>query len=144
MTLGRDRRKRSVGDFVTDERRMIFVVDDDEWVRDSLCALLESSGFSVRTFASAREFLEEAPRLDDACMLLDVHMPSINGIELLTMLRERHHTLPVIMITGRQDGMLRERVRAAGAVALFDKPLAAPRLLETIRAALTLSKPSGS
>jgi FixJ family two-component response regulator len=114
--------------------RLIHIVDDDAAVRDSLRALLESSGMSVRDYDSAHDFLERGATSPDGCVLLDVHMPGMSGLELLDILRSRRFGLPVIVITGRSDSALRVRATEAGACAVFDKPVDEDDLLGAIAA----------
>src|SRR5215213_4246230 len=100
---------------------IVHVVDDDEAVRDSLRALLESYGTAVRDYASASEFLLAIPARLEGCVLLDLHMPGMSGLELLDLLRANGSKLPVIAVTGRSDALLKERVVRAGALTLLDK-----------------------
>ena len=118
---------------------VVHVVDDDEAVRDSMGALLESPGLKVHGYASAREFLLTNPKQRCGCMLLDLHMPGMGGLELLDLLRAEGSKLPVIAITGRSDDLLRERAARAGAVILLDKPVAEDILLNSLVAAFSLS-----
>jgi two-component system, LuxR family, response regulator FixJ len=101
---------------------IIQLVDDDDAVRDSMRLLLESCGLKARGYASAGEFLEDG-RTEGGCLLLDVHMPGMNGIELLERIRRSGSTLPVIVITGRGDPALKERAIKAGALAFLEKPV---------------------
>jgi FixJ family two-component response regulator len=119
---------------------VVHVVDDDEAVRDSMRALLESYGFEVRDYASAREFLLGAPLHPKGCMLLDLHMPGMSGLELLDMLQARGSKFPVIAVTGRGDVVLRERVTRAGALMLLDKPVPDNTLLSSLSNALSLAE----
>jgi FixJ family two-component response regulator len=119
----------------------IYIVDDDEMVRDSLKAVLEAHQFSVVEFASAPSFLDgagsaPAARVLPACLLVDIHMPGMTGLELLRALRERGRSLPTILITGRNEESARAEARALGAVALLDKPVAHPALFAAIEQAL--------
>jgi two-component system CheB/CheR fusion protein len=103
--------------------RKVYVVDDDDAVRDSMRALLEASGIEVRDYASARDFLYSGCRNSDGCLLLDLHMPGMGGIELLELLRAEGCELPVIVITGRSDPTVKERVIRAGAQNVLEKPV---------------------
>ena len=122
---------------------VVHVVDDDEAVRDSTRALLESHGFEVHDYASAREFLIGIPMQPKGCMLLDLHMPGMSGLELLDTLRARGSKLPVIVVTGRSDAVLKERVARAGALVLLDKPVADDTLLSSLTSALSLAECRG-
>jgi two-component system, LuxR family, response regulator FixJ len=122
---------------------IVYVVDDDEAVRDSMRALLESYGIEVCAYASAREFLVAGPVQPRGCMLLDLHMPGMSGLELLDMLHSRGSKLPVIAVTGRSDSVLKERVVRAGATTLLDKPIADELLLSSLACALSLAECRG-
>jgi FixJ family two-component response regulator len=106
-------------------------------------ALLESHGFEVRDYASAREFLVVAPQKHNGCVLLDLHMPGMSGLELLDMLHAGESKLPVIVLTGRSDIALRQRVIRAGAFILLDKPVSDDTLLSSLSSALLLVECSG-
>ena len=114
----------------------IYIVDDDDAVRDSLRALLESCDFKVQDFASATEFLarRNGPRGD--CLLLDLHMPQVDGLSLLEKMRANGSQMPTIVITGRSDPLLKQRAQESGAFALFDKPVAETALLNAIALAI--------
>lgn len=119
----------------------IYVVDDDDAVRDSMRALLESHGLTVRDYSSALHFLgdDEGRHASGGlygCLLLDLHMPGMDGAELLERLNERGSPLPVIVLTGRVDAALRERVMRAGARALIEKPAGEDDLKREIGRAL--------
>ena len=114
------------------QHRTIFIVDDDDAVRDSLRALLESLDFEVHDFGSAMEFLDRKNGTRADCLLLDLHMPQIDGIRLLEQMRANGSQLPTIVITGRSDPILKKRAMENGAFALFDKPVAEDALLRAI------------
>ena len=118
------------------KRPMIFIIDDDDGVRDSLRLLLECEGFEVREFASCREFLNTGRSDDGDCLILDVQMPGLSGIELLERMRRRGNMLPIILITGRPDVRIWKRARAAGALAVLEKPYRATEILDLVRRAL--------
>lgn len=118
------------------EATCVYVVDDDEAVRDSTRMVLESYGMNVRTFGSARAFLAAVDDKAKGCLLLDQHMPEMTGLETLEVLRVNRRSLPVIMITARSDAGFRERALRAGAVALLDKPVADDDLVRAIDTAL--------
>jgi two-component system response regulator FixJ len=115
---------------------IVHVVDDDEAVRDSMSALLESYGIQVRTYSSANAFLLTSPAQPEGCMLLDLHMPGMSGLELLDALHVRGSKLPVIAITGRSDASLKLRAVRAGAVTLLDKPVTDDMLMNWLSRAL--------
>jgi FixJ family two-component response regulator len=115
---------------------MIFIVDDDESVRDSLRLLLECAGFEVCVFGSCWEFLA-ADRIGEGdCLILDVHMTGMSGLDLLERMRGRGDRVPVILITGRLDMATRSRAQAAGALAVVEKPYKAGEILALVRRAL--------
>jgi len=114
---------------------MIFIVDDDDAARDSLRLLLECEGFEAREFVSGRQFLDAGLRDDGDCLILDVHMPGMNGLELIKELRKRGKRLPVILITGRRDAATINLARALG-VPLVEKPYKAEEILNHVRHAL--------
>lgn len=115
---------------------MIFIVDDDDATRDSLRLLLECEGLEAREFASGRQFLDAGPLGAGDCLILDIHMPGMSGLELLEQLHRRGDMLPVIVISGRPDAANRNRVQAAGAFAFIEKPYAAEEILNIVRLAL--------
>ncbi len=96
--------------------QLIYVVDDDDAVRDSLSLLLEARGYTVRSFASAPEFLTAAPSLRPGCLIADIRMPEMDGLELQQRLIERALPFPLIVITGHGDVPLAVRAMKAGAI----------------------------
>jgi two-component system, LuxR family, response regulator FixJ len=114
----------------------IYVVDDDEAVRDSLSMLLEARGYTSRGFASALEFLAAAPTLRPGCVIADIRMPGLDGLELQQRLIERRLAFPLIVITGHGDVPLAVRALKAGAVDFIEKPFAAETILDSVATAL--------
>jgi two-component system response regulator FixJ len=114
---------------------MILIVDDDAAVRDSLRSLLQCKGYETREFASGREFLAAGGAGEGDCLILDVNMPGISGIELLETLRRRGDLHPVIFISGHADSWTRKRAHAAGALAIIEKPYQIEEFLELVREA---------
>lgn len=122
---------------MTDEPT-VFVVDDDQTVRDSLRWLLESLRLSVRTYASAQDFLLAYDPVQPGCVLLDVRMPDISGLQLQEILAARKIRLPVILITGHGDIATAVRAMKAGAFDFIEKPFDDQVLLERVRQGLAL------
>jgi len=116
--------------------RLVYVVDDDEAVRESLAAMLEARAYTVRTFALAREFLAAAPTLRPGCLVADIRMPEMDGLELQQRLTEQDFNFPLIVITGHGDVPLAVRAMKVGAVDFIEKPFAAEAILASIEAAL--------
>jgi two-component system response regulator FixJ len=115
---------------------MIFIIDDDGGARDSLRLLLECDGFEAREFASCEAFLDAGGAADGDCLILDVHMPGMSGIELLETMRRGDSTLPVIVISGRMDAAIRKRALAAGALAVVEKPYRGKAVIDLVRLAM--------
>ena len=123
--------------------RCVYIVDDDEAVRDSLAVLLESKAYAVRSFGSAPEFLEAAPSLPAGCLIVDIRMPEMDGLELQQRLTERTLDFPMIVITGHGDVPLAVRAMKAGAVDFIEKPFATDTILDSLAAACSrLAAPS--
>jgi two-component system response regulator FixJ len=120
----------------------VHVVDDDEAMRHSLAFLLETAGHEVRTYASALEFLEAVPGLERGCIVTDVRMPGLSGLELIERLDALNVKDPVIVITGHADVPLAVHAMKAGVSDFIEKPFPQETLLTAIRAAL--AKGSGS
>jgi FixJ family two-component response regulator len=118
-------------------RSLVSVVDDDESVRESLPDLLKEFGYSVRTFSSAAEFLASDALDQTRCLLLDIAMPGMTGIELQAELKRQHKRIPIIFISATQDEAVRARVIALGAAACLTKPFSDTALLEALRTAMS-------
>lgn len=117
---------------------LISVVDDNDSVRESLQCLIRSFGFAVEDFASAEEFLKSNHLRDTRCLILDVRMPGMNGIELQRRLVVSHCDIPVIFITAHGDETARSQALRDGAVDYLLKPFTEEALLNAIHAALKL------
>ncbi|MGD8412579.1 MAG: response regulator transcription factor [Candidatus Latescibacterota bacterium] len=121
---------------MTDSRPTIYVVDDDHSVRESTELLLKSVGFNVRTFGSARDLLEADIRRDNGCLVLDVRMPGMSGLDLQEELASKHPPLPVIFVTGHGTVPMSVRAMKAGAVDFLQKPFEEQDLLDAINRAI--------
>jgi FixJ family two-component response regulator len=107
---------------MSDPKSIVFVVDDDPLVRDSVADLLDSAGFTVRTFGSAVDFLQgEHPDLP-ACLILDVELPGLSGLDLQTELTKSGVDMPIVFLTGRGDIPMSVRAMKRGAVEFLTKP----------------------
>lgn len=121
---------------MTQDKQCIYIVDDDAWVRDSLTVMLGVEGFRTQSYASAEDFLREYRPTWAGCVLLDVRMPGMSGLELQTALRERQISLPIIVITAHGDVPTARTALISGAVEFLEKPVDPVQLLTAVRAAL--------
>ncbi len=119
-------------------QQAVFVVDDDQKVRASLQWLLESLRLRVRTYGSAREFLNEYDPVLSGCLVLDVRMPEISGLQLQAILAEERKCIPTILITGHGDIPMAVRAMRAGAVDFIEKPFNDQELVERIHECLEI------
>jgi len=122
------------------EIRDIGIVDDDEPLREALGSVLKAAGFSIDTFASAEEFLDSPHRERIACLILDVRLPGMSGIELQRRLLDVAWFTPIIFVTAHGDASLRDLVMQAGAAGFLNKPVRSEALLQQIRAVLAESE----
>ena len=122
----------------------VFVIDDEPSVRKSLGRLLKASGYRVEAFASAREFLQRQPDAGVGCLVLDVQMPELNGLELQQCLAETDRALPIIFITAHGDIPTSVRAMKAGATDFLSKPFHEKDLLEAIARALERARQQSS
>jgi FixJ family two-component response regulator len=120
---------------------VIYVVDDDPSVRRGLTRLLKAAGFKVRAFASGNEFLDYGKPNENDCVVADVHMPGMSGLELQEALLADDICVPIILITGRDDHGARTQARSAGAAGFFTKPFDDQALIDTIKFAMKSSAP---
>lgn len=125
-----------VRNFAMEQRATVYVVDDDAAMRDSLCWLLSSVSLRAKAFASADEFLAEWDPSGPGCLLLDLRMPGLNGLELQERLVRDGHLIPIIFLSGHGDVPTAVRAMQAGAVEFLTKPFSERFLLERVQAAL--------
>jgi FixJ family two-component response regulator len=118
---------------------IVFVVDDDLSIREALDALIRSAGWEAETYASARDFLARPPVAGPSCLVLDVSLPDLNGLELQTFIAPDRRSLPIIFITGYGDIPMSVRAMKAGAVEFLAKPFDDGILLHAIENALSRS-----
>lgn len=121
---------------------MIYVIDDDDAMRDSLNFLLDSSGYSVTLFDDAQRFMEALPGLAFGCVVSDVRMPGIDGIELLKRMKAQHSPFPILIMTGHGDVPLAVEAMKLGAVDFLEKPFEDDRLIAMIETAIRQAEPA--
>jgi len=119
------------------EPPLVAIVDDDASVRKSTCRLIQSFGYRAEAFASGSEFLASPVAARTACLVLDVRMPDMDGLEVQRQLTARDLHVPVVFISGRASDDEERRARAAGAIDFLRKPLAAATLREVLQKALS-------
>ena len=115
---------------------MVAIVDDDELMRSALQGMMKSVGFPSKAFASAEEFLKSGQQEETACLIADIRMPGMSGLELQARLNAEHCKIPTIFITAHGDTKMRMQALRAGAVEFLAKPFDDEVLLESVRAAL--------
>jgi FixJ family two-component response regulator len=118
---------------------VISVIDDDASVRAATNNLLSSHGYEVHTFASAEEFLQSALPKDSSCVVADIQMATMSGLDLLTHMRAQGYTTPFIFITAFPEESVRARALKAGAILFLAKPFAGPALINGVEAAVNLN-----
>ncbi|WP_298879534.1 response regulator FixJ [uncultured Bradyrhizobium sp.] len=121
---------------------IVYVIDDDEAMRDSLNFLLDSSGYSVTLFDDAQRFLDALPGLAFGCVLSDVRMPGIDGIELLKLMKAQHSPFPILIMTGHGDVPLAVEAMKLGAIDFLEKPFEDDRLITMIESAIRQAEPA--
>jgi FixJ family two-component response regulator len=122
---------------------VISVIDDDASVRSATDNLLSSHGYMVSTFASAEDFLKSALLDDTSCVIADVQMPAMSGLDLLTQMRIRGNDVPFIFITAFPDESVRARAVKAGAICFLAKPFCGPVLIDCIERAVNRYRGAG-
>ncbi len=115
---------------------IVFVVDDDASIREALSSLIESTGLGVKTFASAQDFLQHKRPQTPACLVLDVRLPGLSGLELQRKLAPANKRIPIIFITGHGDIPMSVQAMKAGAVEYLPKPVSDDQLLDAIQQAI--------
>ena len=118
------------------ETQLVAIVDDDPSFRDATQNLLQASGFSTATFASAESFLASKRRHDVSCLVTDMRMPGMTGLELCLELAASGHPIPAVLITAYPDESVRPRARKAGIRCYLSKPFSPEQLCECVRSAL--------
>src|SRR5260370_24330050 len=121
------------------KRALIAIVDDDESMRVSTATLMRSLGFAARGFASAEEFLKSPELGETSCLISDVQMPGINGLELQRRLASENCQMPIIFITAFPDPRIQERALAGGAICFLTKPFDEQILIQCVDRALNRS-----
>jgi FixJ family two-component response regulator len=121
---------------VQGKTKMVAIVDDDDSVRSALHGMLKAVGLPALAFASAEEFLNSGQQNHIACLIADIRMPGISGLELQAKLNAEHCRIPTIFITAHGDAQMRMQALRTGAVEFLAKPFDDEALLETVRAAL--------
>jgi len=116
--------------------QFVAIVDDDRSVQSALKDLMESAGLSARCFGSAEEFLESGQREQTACLIADIRMPGMSGLDLQVKLQAEGSRIPIIVITACGDGRMKLQAMQAGAVQFLSKPFNGEGLLESVRGAL--------
>jgi FixJ family two-component response regulator len=116
--------------------KLVTIVDDDELMRGALQGMLKSVGLPSQAFASAEEFLKSGQQQQTACLIADIRMPGMSGLELQAKLNAEHCRIPTIFITAHGDSKMRMQALRAGAVEFLAKPFDDEVLLESVRAAL--------
>jgi FixJ family two-component response regulator len=116
--------------------KVVAIVDDDELIRSALHGLMKAASLPALAFASGEEFLKSGEVERTACLIADIRMPGMSGLELQSKLNEEHHKIPIIFITAQGDEKMRMQALRAGAVKFLTKPLDRGVLLDSVRTAL--------
>jgi FixJ family two-component response regulator len=119
-----------------EKTKLVAILDDDDSMRSALQGLLKSAGMPAQAFASAEEFLKSGQQHETACLIADIRMPGMSGLELQAQLNAEHCRIPTIFITAHGDAKMRLQALRAGAVEFLSKPFDDEVLLESVRAAL--------
>src|SRR5579872_7465479 len=120
----------------------VYVIDDDAAMRESLDFLLDAAGFDVKLFEAAQKFLDALPNLGFGCVVSDVRMPGLDGIELLKRMKSDQSTYPIVIMTGHGDIPLAVEAMKLGAVDFLEKPFEDDRLITMIESAIRQAEPA--
>mgnify|MGYP006426282267 CR=1 FL=1 len=123
-----------------DDEQSVYIVDDDQAMRESMQMLLEMLGYRVQSFANAKAFLAFCSDQDCGCLVLDMRMPDMNGLELQQALRQRGYELPIIFLSGFGDVPTTVRAVQSGAVDVLEKPVSKSTLTERIERAFEIDR----
>jgi FixJ family two-component response regulator len=118
------------------KKKMVAVIDDDDSYRVAVQRLLKSAGLSVQSFASAEDFLSSGRQHETGCLIADIRMPGMSGLDLQAKLNSDHYPIPTIFMTAHGDEKMRLQAMRAGAVKFLTKPFDGEALLEAVRVAL--------
>ncbi|HEY4379600.1 MAG TPA: response regulator [Acidobacteriaceae bacterium] len=121
---------------IKEKPQFVAIIDDNELVRIALEGLMKSAGFPPLAFAHAEEFLASNRKHDTACLIVDIHLPGMSGLELQSKLKAERHRIPIIVITAHGDENARMQALQAGAVKFLTKPFDDETLLQSVRTAL--------
>ena len=119
--------------------RLVAIVDDDESVQSALQDLIESDGLSVHCYGSAEQFLDSESRYEAACLIADIRLPRMSGLELQAKLKAQKHRIPIILITAHGDADMRNHAMREGAVEFLSKPFDDAVLLDLVNTVLRIS-----
>lgn len=119
---------------------IVAIVDDDEPLREALGSVMKAAGFSARAFPSAEEFLASPHRENTSCLILDIRLPGMSGLELQKRLLDANCPVPIVFLTAHGDASLRDSVMKAGASGYLNKPVRSDALLKEIRTAIEHSR----
>jgi FixJ family two-component response regulator len=123
------------------KKRLVSIVEDDRFFRDSMRRLMRSLGYTVEAFPSAADFLASPLLSETACLIADIHMPAMTGVELYRRLTDAGHAIPTILVTAYPDDAVQARALDDGVVCYLRKPVDEQLLIRCLQAALTSGKP---
>ena len=123
----------------SEEAISLYIVDDEELVRNTLVAVLQRAQYDVQAFPSGVEFLKALPELNPGCVILDVRMPQMSGLDVLEILKQNHPEMPVIMMSGFADVSMAVKAMQSGASSFVEKPFNAKDVLDTLESVLQTS-----